>query len=154
MEVGKLVAGTDALFDEEVPFVTLSVETFPVRHLVASDLEDAVAPRAVDRLGYAVLALHHSSQRLGRQVPGTSPFPVDEAVEVLQELHLVVEDLTDLFVAELAIDESDKVWEWMKMNGLKYNINGKGIQKICDSFRITDEWKAKFKELRAAIKNN
>ncbi|MBR2304228.1 MAG: DNA alkylation repair protein [Ruminococcus sp.] len=57
-------------------------------------------------------------------------------------------------IAELAIDEPDKVWEWMKTNGLKYNINGKGIQKICDSFRITDEWKAKFKELRAAIKNN
>ncbi len=57
-------------------------------------------------------------------------------------------------IAELAIDEPDKVWEWIKTNGLKYNINGKGIQKICDSFRITDEWKAKFKELRAAIKNN
>ena len=57
-------------------------------------------------------------------------------------------------IAELAIDESEKVWKWMKTNGLKYNINGKAIQKICDSFRITDEWKDRFKTLRAEIKNN
>ena len=40
-------------------------------------------------------------------------------------------------VAQLAIWEPEAVWEWFRINNLKYNINGKAIQKICDSFRIT-----------------
>lgn len=35
---------------------------------------------------------------------------------------------------------------------LNYNIVGKAIQKICDSFRINDEWKTRFKEIRKKYK--
>ena len=55
-------------------------------------------------------------------------------------------------IAELAIFEPETVLEWMADNGLKYNINGKAIQKICDSFRICDEWKERFKALRPALR--
>ena len=55
-------------------------------------------------------------------------------------------------IAELAVDEPDKVYSWMLENGLKYNINGKAIQKICDSYRISGEWKDKFKGLRQTLK--
>ena len=54
-------------------------------------------------------------------------------------------------IAELAIFEPERVFDWMKDNGLRYSINGKAIQKICDSFRISDEWKEKFKSLRSAL---
>lgn len=33
-----------------------------------------------------------------------------------------------------------------------FNINGKAIQKICDSFRISDERKGKFKQLRLKLR--
>ena len=55
-------------------------------------------------------------------------------------------------VAQLAIWEPEAVWEWFRINDLKYNINGKAIQKICDSFRITEDWKRRYKELRPALK--
>ncbi len=55
-------------------------------------------------------------------------------------------------IAELAVDEPEIVWKWMEHNHLNYNINGKAIQKICDSFRIADDWKEKFKSLRATLK--
>lgn len=35
---------------------------------------------------------------------------------------------------------------------LQYNIAGKAIQKICDSFRVSDELKARFKEIRNRYK--
>ncbi len=54
--------------------------------------------------------------------------------------------------AELAVDEPDQVYRWMPENGMKYKINGKAIQKICDSFRISEGWKEKFKGLRKALK--
>ena len=55
-------------------------------------------------------------------------------------------------IAELAIFEPEAVYEWFRENNLKYNINGKAIQKICDSFRITEDWKQKYKELRPELK--
>ena len=54
--------------------------------------------------------------------------------------------------AQLAIWEPEAVWEWFRKNDLKYNINGKAIQKICDSFRITEDWKHRYKELRPALR--
>lgn len=57
-------------------------------------------------------------------------------------------------IAELATEEPEKVFDWMKTNGLGYDINGKAIQKICDSFRITAEWKSRFRSLRAEIRDN
>ena len=35
---------------------------------------------------------------------------------------------------------------------LNVSIVGKAIQKICDSFRINDGWKTRFKELRKKYK--
>ena len=43
-------------------------------------------------------------------------------------------------------------FNYIKKCPLKYNIMGKGIQKICDSFRVSDEWKEKFKSLRELYK--
>ncbi len=54
-------------------------------------------------------------------------------------------------IAELAIWEPEAVYAWFQENDLKYNINGKAIQKICDSFRISDDWKEKFKQLRLEL---
>ena len=55
-------------------------------------------------------------------------------------------------IAELTVHEPEVVHQWLSHNDLKYNINGKAIQKICDSFRITDEWKKRFKDLRPALR--
>ena len=55
-------------------------------------------------------------------------------------------------VAELAVHEPEAVYAWFWKNELKYNINGKAIQKICDSFRVTDQWKEEFKKLRRLLK--
>ena len=52
-------------------------------------------------------------------------------------------------IAELAIDEPKAVFDWIRQNELSYNINGKAIQKICDSYRISYAWKTRFKRLRA-----
>lgn len=55
-------------------------------------------------------------------------------------------------IAELTVHEPEAVHHWLCRNDLKYNINGKAIQKICDSFRISDEWKEKFKKLRPQLR--
>ena len=55
-------------------------------------------------------------------------------------------------IAELAVHEPEAVHHWFRQNTLKYNINGKAIQKIYDSFRIPDEWKAEFKRLRLELR--
>lgn len=55
--------------------------------------------------------------------------------------------------AELAVFFPGRVWDWMSSrNTLKYNINGKAIQKICDSFRVSKEDKERFKSLREKLK--
>lgn len=55
-------------------------------------------------------------------------------------------------IAELAIHEPETVQDWFQKNDLKYNINGKAIQKICDSFRISEDWKGRFKDLRPELR--
>lgn len=55
-------------------------------------------------------------------------------------------------IAQLTIHEPEIVHRWLSQNHLKYNINGKAIQKICDSFRIAEEWKTQFKELRPKLR--
>ena len=62
--------------------------------------------------------------------------------------HYYVQMAEAWLLAELAIFEPEYVYEWLKNCDLHYNIVGKGIQKICDSFRISLEWKEKFKGLR------
>ena len=51
-------------------------------------------------------------------------------------------------ISYLGIYAPQKTFDYIKGCPLKYNIIGKGIQKICDSFRVSDEWKEKFKSLR------
>lgn len=68
--------------------------------------------------------------------------------------HYYVQMAQAWLIAELAVDEPDAVHQWMAQNGLKYNVNGKAIQKICDSFRIAKEWKERFKALRPQLKLN
>ena len=55
-------------------------------------------------------------------------------------------------IAELAVHEPETVRNWLSQNDLRYNINGKAVQKICDSFRITDDWKEEFKKLRPELR--
>ena len=66
--------------------------------------------------------------------------------------HYYVQMAQGWLIAELAVHEPETVYVWMRKNDLKYNINGKAIQKICDSFRITDEWKTEFKKLRPMLR--
>lgn len=55
-------------------------------------------------------------------------------------------------ISYLGIYAPEETLEYLKTCPLKYNIAGKGIQKICDSFRVNDEWKEKFKEIRKLYK--
>lgn len=55
-------------------------------------------------------------------------------------------------LADLAIFNPEEVLKYIAEKPLKYNIVGKGIQKISDSFRISDEVKQKAKELRSLYK--
>ena len=55
-------------------------------------------------------------------------------------------------ISYLGIYAPEKTLEYLQGCPLKYNIVGKAIQKICDSFRVSDEWKASFKEVRSKYK--
>lgn len=67
--------------------------------------------------------------------------------------HYYVQMAESWLIAELAVHEPETVYAWFPNNGLKYNINGKAIQKICDSFRIPEEWKRKYKDLRPELRS-
>ena len=69
-----------------------------------------------------------------------------------EDEHYTVQMAQAWLVAELAVFEPEAVYRWFSENDLKYNINGKAIQKICDSFRICDEWKEKYKQLRPELR--
>lgn len=66
--------------------------------------------------------------------------------------HYYVQMAEAWLIAELAIFEPEYVFNWLKECDLYYNITGKAIQKIRDSFRIDDEWKQKFKFLRPVLR--
>lgn len=55
-------------------------------------------------------------------------------------------------ISYLGIYHPEETLEYLERCPLKYNIVGKGIQKICDSFRISKEWKERFKEVRKRYK--
>ncbi len=57
-------------------------------------------------------------------------------------------------ICELATYNELEVIEYLKTSKLKYNILGKAIQKICDSYRISDSIKETAKSLRKKLKNN
>jgi 3-methyladenine DNA glycosylase AlkD len=66
--------------------------------------------------------------------------------------HYSVQMAQGWLIAELAVFEPEMVHAWMGQNGLNYSINGKAIQKICDSFRISQQWKESFKSLRPKLR--
>ncbi len=68
--------------------------------------------------------------------------------------HYTVQMAQAWLIAELAVFEPNTVLAWMAHNGLNYAVNGKAIQKICDSYRIDTDVKARFKQLRPALKQN
>ena len=51
-------------------------------------------------------------------------------------------------IAEFTVNEPEAVYQWMKDCRLSYSICGKAIQKICDSYRISKDWKERFRALR------
>ena len=66
--------------------------------------------------------------------------------------HYYVQMAQAWLIAELTVHEPEAVYAWVGKNDLSYNINGKAIQKICDSFRIADQWKERYKALRPALR--
>lgn len=66
--------------------------------------------------------------------------------------HYYVQMAQAWLIAELAVFQPDAVFEWMDENTLPYSINGKAIQKICDSYRVSREWKDRFKALRPKLR--
>lgn len=55
-------------------------------------------------------------------------------------------------ISYLAIYFPEKTLEYLSKKPLSYNIVGKAIQKTCDSFRVSEENKQKFKLLRNLYK--
>lgn len=57
-------------------------------------------------------------------------------------------------LCELAVFHSKAVLDFLSHSKIKYNILGKAIQKIQDSYRISAADKADFRALRENLKNN
>lgn len=57
-------------------------------------------------------------------------------------------------ISFLAIYNIEKTYNFLNESKIKYNILGKAIQKICDSFRISNEDKERFRLLRIKLKEN
>ena len=117
-----------------------------------SDLDFGVA------LGYAKDYIHSEDPFVRRwgYVLFISKLCKGHAAELLplmhEDEHYYVQMAQAWLIAELAVHEPEVVHDWLRKNDLKYNINGKAIQKISDSFRISDEWKVRFKELRPDLR--
>ena len=66
--------------------------------------------------------------------------------------HYTVQMAQAWLLSELAVLEPEFVHTWLGACQVKYSITGKAVQKICDSFRISDEWKTRFRALRPMLK--
>ena len=66
--------------------------------------------------------------------------------------HYYVQMAQAWLIAELAVFFPGRVLPWMRDCALTYSITGKAIQKICDSCRIADADKERFRALRAERK--
>ncbi len=62
------------------------------------------------------------------------------------EYHVVMGEAW--LISYLAMCDVEKTYDYIKKCDLKYNIIGKAIQKICDSYVISNEDKQRFKNLR------
>lgn len=65
-----------------------------------------------------------------------------------EDAHYYVQMGEAWLIAELAIFQPEVVYMWMARKPLSYAIMGKAIQKISDSFRISQDWKARYRALR------
>ena len=66
--------------------------------------------------------------------------------------HYSVQMAQAWLIAELAVFQPEYVHQWLTACRLDYRVTGKAVQKICDSYRIADEWKARFRALRPMLK--
>lgn len=66
--------------------------------------------------------------------------------------HYTVQMAQAWLLSELAVFQPERILSSLPENGLSYGINGKAIQKICDSYRISREWKERFKALRPLLR--
>lgn len=57
-------------------------------------------------------------------------------------------------IADMGVYQFEVVYNYLKDSKVKYNILGKAIQKMCDSFRISDIDKERVKALRSKLKEN
>ena len=57
-------------------------------------------------------------------------------------------------ICDLAVFNVDEVMKFTEYTKLHYNIMGKAVQKICDSFRFTAQEKDFFKNKREKLKAN
>jgi 3-methyladenine DNA glycosylase AlkD len=55
-------------------------------------------------------------------------------------------------ISYLAIYHPERTLEYLNNTNLKYNIVGRAIQKTCDSFRVSKEYKEKIKKIRSRYK--
>ncbi len=55
-------------------------------------------------------------------------------------------------ISFLGMYAPEKTLEYLEGCPLNYNIAGKAIQKICDSYKVSEEWKLRFKEVRKKYK--
>ena len=68
------------------------------------------------------------------------------------DAHYTVQMAQAWLISDLAVFEPELVHAWLADCRLKYSITGKAVQKICDSFRISNDWKAQFRALRPVLK--
>ena len=68
--------------------------------------------------------------------------------------HYYVQMAQAWLLAELAVEEPETVYTYLGSCPLDYSICGKAIQKICDSYRISGEWKTRFRALRTRWKES
>ena len=66
--------------------------------------------------------------------------------------HYTVQMAQGWLLSELAVFQPEEIHSWLRDCGLSYPITGKAIQKICDSYRISREWKERFKALRPLLR--
>lgn len=66
--------------------------------------------------------------------------------------HYYVQMAEAWLIAELAVFFPGEVLDWLEHADLAYSISGKAVQKICDSYRISEGDKARFKSLRPRLK--
>ena len=55
-------------------------------------------------------------------------------------------------ISYLAIYHPDRTLDYLKTTDLKYNIVGRTIQKTCDSFRVSKEYKEEIQKIRSRYK--